>query len=101
MVSNLWTIHDRVSRFLSSTTTVSNLREGVYKIKLKVTDGEHFDYDEVFIVVNETGNSLPSIKLDKPGNGSYYKEGDDVLLKASASDLDEVYRELTFIIMIH
>ena len=81
---------------LSSTTTVSNLREGVYKIKLKVTDGEHFDYDEVFIVVNETGNSLPSIKLDKPGNGSYYKEGDDVLLKASASDLDGSVQRVNF-----
>ena len=81
---------------LSSTTTVSNLREGVYKIKLKVTDGEYFDYDEVFIVVNETGNSLPSIKLDKPGNGSYYKEGDDVLLKASASDLDGSVQRVNF-----
>ena len=47
--------------------------KGVYKINLKVSDGEYFDYDEIFIVVNETGNSLPSIKLDQPIDGSYYK----------------------------
>ena len=81
---------------ISSTTTVSNLREGVYKINLKVSDGEYFDYDEVFIVVNETGNSLPSIKLDQPVDGSYYKDGDDVTLKASASDLDGVVEFVKF-----
>ena len=81
---------------LSSVTNVSNLQEGVYKIILKVSDGIYFDYDEIFIIVNELGNSLPSIKLDKPVDGSYYKEADDVILGASVSDLDGIVEFVNF-----
>ena len=80
----------------SSVTTVSDLQQGVYKLKLKVSDGTYFDYDEIFLIVNDVGNSLPSIKLDSPSDGSYFRESDDILLKASASDLDGVVEFVNF-----
>ena len=81
---------------LSSVTNISNLQQGVYKLILKVSDGVNYDYDEVFIVVNEIGNSLPVIKLDNPIDGSYYREADDILLEASVSDLDGVVEIVKF-----
>jgi len=81
---------------LSALTSISNFENGVYKIQLKVSDGQYFDYDEVYVIVNETGNSLPSIKLDKPDNDTYFKEGEDVLLKATASDLDGYVKTVNF-----
>jgi hypothetical protein len=68
--------------------TISNLKEGVYKFKLTVDEGTYSDSDEVYIIVNQTGNNLPSVKLENPLNNSYHKENESIYLSASASDLD-------------
>mgnify|MGYP003335559566 FL=1 len=77
--------------------TISNLIEGVYKFKLTVDDGEYSDSDEVYVIVNKTGNNPPSIKLDNPENNSYYKQNESILLTAKASDLDGTIEKVEFL----
>ena len=67
---------------------ISNLVEGVYKIQLKVDDGSYSDTDEVLIIVNQTGNSVPSVSLLTPADGSSFRENESIFLSASASDVD-------------
>ena len=43
--------------------TISNLSEGVYKFKLNLNDGSYSDSDEVYIIVNQTGNNLTSVNV--------------------------------------
>ncbi|HEX8268839.1 MAG TPA: glycosyl hydrolase [Flavobacterium sp.] len=76
----------------SSTTsispTISNLVEGVYKCKLTVSDGTYSATDEVLILVSATGNSVPTVTITSPANGTSYVEGTTITISASASDLD-------------
>jgi len=76
--------------------TISNLNEGVYKFSLTVDEGTYSDSDEVYIIVNESGNNPPSIKLESPINNSYYKETDSIFISASASDLDGSIEKVQF-----
>ena len=75
---------------------VSNLKEGVYKFKLIVDEGTYSDSDEVYIIVNQTGNNLPSVKLENPTDNSYHKENESIFLSASASDLDGTIEKVQF-----
>ena len=75
---------------------VSNLKEGVYKFKLIVDEGTYSDSDEVYIIVNQTGNNLPSVKLENPADNSYHKENESIYLSASASDLDGTIEKVQF-----
>ena len=76
--------------------TISNLLEGVYKFKLNLSDGSYSDSDEVYIIVNQTGNNLPSVKLENPINNSYYKENESIFISAIASDLDGTIEKVQF-----
>ena len=76
--------------------TLSNLADGVYKVKLIVTTGSYSDSDEIFIIVSDTGNNLPSVKLESPKDETYYKENDSIELRASASDLDGSIEKVEF-----
>ncbi len=67
---------------------VSNLEDGVYKLKLTVSDGTYTDFDEVLILVSPEGNLSPSISITSPSNGSSFKEGDDINITTISSDLD-------------
>ncbi|GGK14740.1 hypothetical protein GCM10007962_06230 [Yeosuana aromativorans] len=68
--------------------TVSNLEEGIYKVKLTVDDGVYFSTSDVLIIVTATGNTNPTVSLNTPTNNASFKEGEDITLTASASDLD-------------
>ena len=75
---------------------ISNLNKGVYKIKLLVTDGVYSDSDEMYVIVNDSGNNPPSIKLETPINESYIKEGESIYISAVASDLDGSISKVEF-----
>lgn len=70
------------------TPEVSNLVEGVYKCRLTVSDGTYEAFDEVLIIVSETGNTNPSISVTSPNEGDAFSEGSPILLTATASDLE-------------
>lgn len=67
---------------------ISNLEEGIYKVKLTVDDGTHSSMSTTLIIVTQTGNVNPTISLTAPTNNKQYKEGEDITISASASDLD-------------
>ena len=67
---------------------ISNLIEGVYKIKLTVSDGSYNATDDVLVIVSETGNSAPSISITSPNEGTSFEEGTDINISTSVSDLD-------------
>ena len=51
---------------------ISNLEDGVYKLKLTVSDGTYTDFDEVLILVSAEGNLSPSISITSPSNESSF-----------------------------
>jgi endo-1,3(4)-beta-glucanase len=67
---------------------VSNLEDGVYKCKLTVSDGTYSAFDEVLILVSAEGNLSPSISISSPSNNAAFKEGEDINITTTSSDLD-------------
>ena len=61
--------------------------EGVYRIKLQVENSTHSDEDGLYIIVSETGEVPPTVKINYPLNNSEYIEGKDFTISASASSL--------------
>lgn len=72
----------------TASPNVSNLIEGVYKVKLTVSDGTYTATDEVLILVSATGNASPTVAITSPADGTSYVEGATIFITASASDLD-------------
>lgn len=67
---------------------VSNLVEGVYKIKLTVSDGTYTATDEVLILVSDSGNTNPAVSITSPTNEATFMQGETITINATASDLD-------------
>ncbi|WP_051238679.1 glycosyl hydrolase [Gaetbulibacter saemankumensis] len=80
----------------SETPSVSNLEEGIYKIKLTVDDGEYTSSDTVLIIVTQNGNVAPTTTISTPKNNETFKEGNDILISAMASDIDGVITKVEF-----
>ncbi len=67
---------------------ISNLEEGIYKCKLTVNDGSHTSSSTVLVIVSATGNTNPTVTLTSPANNKSFKQGENITITASASDLD-------------
>lgn len=72
----------------SENPTVSNLIAGVYRLQLRVTTGGRSDTDQMYLIVNDTGNHPPVVRLTAPENNQSYRANEDVHIQANASDLD-------------
>lgn len=72
----------------SMDTDISNLEEGVYKIKLTVTDGSYDSSDFLLVFVSATSNLAPTVVLESPSSNSSFYFGSTISLIASASDID-------------
>ena len=72
----------------SISTDISNLEEGVYKIKLTVSDGYYSSNDFLFVFVSATSNLAPTVVLESPNSNSSFYYGSTIPLIASASDID-------------
>ncbi|WP_462251741.1 glycosyl hydrolase [Ekhidna sp.] len=79
-----------------SNPVVSNLADGVYKFELTVSDGEYASIDDLLVIVSETGNSNPNANITSPLNNSAFREGEDILIEATASDLDGTITKIAF-----
>ncbi|MFB9056802.1 glycosyl hydrolase [Mariniflexile ostreae] len=75
---------------------ISNLKEGIYKVKLTVNDGTYASTDEVLVIVSATGNIKPTVSLIAPSNSAFFKDGDDITITASATDLDGAIAKVEF-----
>jgi len=67
---------------------ISNLEEGIYKVKLTVDDGTHSSNDELLIIVQSTSNTNPTISITSPTNNASFFQGTDISITAVADDLD-------------
>ena len=68
--------------------SISNLVEGVYKVELLVSDGVYSSISSVLVIVSETANRAPNIAITSPQSNQDFREGSDVKIITSASDLD-------------
>jgi endoglucanase Acf2 len=77
--------------------TISGLAEGVYSLKLTVTNTDlRTDEDELLIMVTHTANALPLVSLVKPDNNATFTEGIPVSITATASDFDGTVQQVDF-----
>ncbi len=81
----------------NATTSVSNLEEGVYKIKLTVDNGSYYDTDEMYLISSTQSNVVPRVELLKPTDNSTFKDNENVLLSALATDIDGSIAKVDFI----
>ena len=77
--------------------TISGLAEGMYSLKLTVTNTDsRTDDDEVLVVVSSSVNISPRVALVAPANNSTFTQGKPVILTASASDFDGTISKVEF-----
>lgn len=75
---------------------ISSLEEGVYLVKLMVSNGENSDEDEVYVIVSETSDLPPTVTINSPENNSEFIEGEEVIIGVEASDLDGTIIKVEF-----
>jgi endo-1,3(4)-beta-glucanase len=89
-----------VVQFSDTTTinpTISGLSEGIYSLKLTVTNSDLVtDEDELLILVTNTANALPTVSLVTPDNNSTFTEGKPVSITANTSDFDGTIQQVSF-----
>ena len=71
-----------------SNPRISNLVTGIYSFQLRVSAGNKTTKDQVYVIVNETGNHPPSVRLKQPLEGNSFRENDNIILEATVGDLD-------------
>jgi len=77
--------------------TISDLVEGMYRMKLKVTNTDlRTAEDEIMILVTSLNNAVPLVSLTSPLNNSTFTEGKPVTLTANASDFDGTIEKVDY-----
>lgn len=68
-------------------TALSGLTEGVYLMRLTVSNGSYDDIDEVYLVSSPNSNVAPKVSILSPLSGALSLENEPLTLTAYASDL--------------
>nr|WP_321411844.1 glycosyl hydrolase [uncultured Carboxylicivirga sp.] len=77
--------------------SINGLLEGIYRFKLVVTNPDmRVSSDEVLVIVSSSENIVPTISITGPTDGSFYPEGEEITISASASDLDGTIQQVDF-----
>jgi endoglucanase Acf2 len=77
---------------------ISGLKEGVYLIRLEVSNGEYSDYDYVYIISSTSDVVAPKVAIHSPIDGSEFISSQDIILNAIATDLVGVVEEVEFFV---
>lgn len=89
-----------IIQFSSTTTanpTISGLVEGMYSLKLTVTNTDlRTDEDELIVMVSSTANIAPTVAIVSPVNNSTFTQGNPVTITANASDFDGTIAKVEF-----
>jgi len=80
----------------SATPGLSDLTEGIYNVKLTVSNGSYSDSDELFIIVSTNSNISPSVSIISPSDRAEFIAGKKVTILAEASDLDGSIEKVEF-----
>ena len=73
----------------SPQTNVIGLAQGVYLLRLTVSDGTNFDTDDQLIFVASSHNYSPEVKIHSPNNETDFAVGDTIHVETFAIDLNE------------
>ncbi len=76
--------------------TISGLVEGVYQLKLTVSDGINTAQDEVLVIVSADAKIKPIVSLTSPAPNTSVTEGATVSISASAEDVDGTVQLVEF-----
>ena len=76
--------------------TFKQPKEGVYKIRLIVSDSLYNDENDIFIFVRNGGNQLPEVSITSPIATTTTIENQPFQITASADDLDGSIKSVTF-----
>ncbi len=68
--------------------TVSGLKEGIYLFKLRVSNGNYFSHDEVYVISSNSSNVAPKVSIFSPSNGSKYFVNEPINFSVIASDIN-------------
>jgi endoglucanase Acf2 len=89
-----------VAQFSSTTIanpTISGLVEGIYSLKLTVTNTDsRSDDDELFVNVTSSANIVPNVAIVSPANNTTFTQGKAVTISANASDFDGTISKVDF-----
>ncbi|MCF8381851.1 MAG: carbohydrate-binding protein [Bacteroidales bacterium] len=77
---------------------ISNLSEGIYLIRLSVSNGSYTDTDELYVIVSSTASIPPVVSISAPEDNAEFIEGTEILISAVASDLDGHIQKVEFYI---
>ena len=78
-------------------STISGLVEGIYSLKLTVTNTDlRSDDVELLVLVTNTANALPTVSLVTPAENDTFTEGKPVSITANASDFDGTIQQVSF-----
>ncbi|WP_445749365.1 glycosyl hydrolase [Polaribacter sp.] len=80
----------------AATTAIGNLVKGIYKCKVRVSDGTYESFSEVLVIVQETSNAVPTVNITSPSNNSSFSQGTAITIAASANDLDGTIAKVEF-----
>jgi hypothetical protein len=85
------------SNAAAAISSISGLAEGMYSLKLTVTNTDlRSDDVELLVLVTNTANALPTISLITPEANATFTEGDPVSITANASDFDGTIQQVSF-----
>jgi len=80
-----------------SSPVINGLAEGMYKLKLTVTNPDlRSSDDEILVMVTSTQNVPPTVSLTSPTDNSTFTQGKTVSLSATASDFDGSIQQVDF-----
>jgi endoglucanase Acf2 len=78
-------------------STISGLAEGMYSLKLTVTNTDLRSADvELLVLVTNTANAIPNVSLVTPADNETFTAGDPVTITANASDFDGTIQQVDF-----
>lgn len=81
----------------SAKSVVSNLIEGMYKFQLKVTNPDlRTDTDETLLMVTAQQNVNPVVSVSYPLPNQSFREGEQLVVSASASDFENQLSHVSF-----
>lgn len=86
-----------ISDAIIAKPAISNLKEGLYKFRLKVSNPDNRSHeDEVLVMVTSTENVAPAVAITSPSNNAAFTQGKTVTIAATASDFDGSIQKVEF-----
>ena len=82
----------------SAAPVLTNLVEGIYRVRLTVSDGTFEDFDEALVIVSSEARLPPTVSITQPRTPHLTTSGKWITISAAAQDLDGAVDSVAFYI---